>query len=62
MRGVEKLIIVLLLLVAVTIPACSQKETKSGGEQPAVGAALSGWLPSPPILPMTCSSRVRGEG
>ena len=36
MRGVEKLIIVLLLLVAVTIPACSQKETKVG-EQPAAG-------------------------
>lgn len=47
MRGVEKLIIVLLLLVAVTIPACSQKDTKSGGEQPAVGAAPAGMVTTP---------------
>jgi peptidylprolyl isomerase len=48
MRGVEKLIIVLLLLVAVTIPACSQKETKSGGEQPAVGQTVpAGMITTP---------------
>jgi len=28
-RGVEKLIVVLLLVVAIAIPACSQKETKA---------------------------------
>ncbi len=48
MRGVEKLIIVLLLLVAVTIPACSQKETKSGGEQPVAGqTAPAGMVTTP---------------
>ncbi len=47
MRGVEKLIIVLLLLVAVTIPACSQKEVNKGGEQPAVGAAAAGIVTTP---------------
>ncbi|TWJ19267.1 FKBP-type peptidyl-prolyl cis-trans isomerase [Geobacter argillaceus] len=48
MRGVEKLIIVLLLLMAVTIPACYQKETKSGGEQPAVGQkAPAGMITTP---------------
>ncbi len=39
MRGVERFIVVMLLLVAVAIPACSQNETKSGGEQPATGQA-----------------------
>ena len=48
MRGVEKLIIVLLLLVAVTIPACSQKEIKSGGEQPATGQTASAGMVTTP--------------
>ncbi len=39
MRGVERLVVVLLLLVAVVIPACSQKEAKTGTEQPAAGQA-----------------------
>ena len=48
MRGVEKLIIVLLLLVAVTIPACSQKETKNGGEQTTTGqSAPAGLITTP---------------
>lgn len=32
MRGVEKLIVLLLLAVAIAIPACSQKEAKGSGE------------------------------
>ena len=32
MRGVEKLIVLLLLAVAVVIPACSQKDAKGAGE------------------------------
>lgn len=55
MRGVEKLIIVLLLLVAVTIPACSQKETKSGSEQPAVGQATQAGQVAPAGLITTPS-------
>lgn len=29
MRGVEKLIVLLLLVVAIAIPACAQKEAKA---------------------------------
>lgn len=32
MRGVEKLIVLLLLAVAIAIPACSQKDAKVSGE------------------------------
>lgn len=41
MRGVEKLIVVLLLAAAVIIPACAQKEPKpaADGKQPAATAA-----------------------
>lgn len=39
MRGVEKLVVIMLLVVAVVIPACSQKEPKGGGEQPVAAQA-----------------------
>lgn len=41
MRNVEKFIVVLLLLVAVAIPACSQKEAKPVPEQSTVSKAGS---------------------
>ncbi len=37
MRGVEKLIVVLLLAAGIIIPACSQKENKSAGESRQAG-------------------------
>ena len=39
MRGVEKLIVALLLAVAVIIPACTQKESKQPAEATQQGAA-----------------------
>lgn len=41
MRGVEKLIVVLLLAAAVIIPACAQKETKPAGEAKPAGATAT---------------------
>lgn len=38
MRGVEKVIIVLLLAVAIAIPACTQKEAAAAEKIPAVSA------------------------
>lgn len=38
MRGVEKIIAVLLLAVAIVIPACSQKEANAAGKIPAINA------------------------
>lgn len=38
MRNVEKFIVALLLVAAIIIPACSQKEVKGPGEQPTATA------------------------
>ena len=40
MRSMEKLIVVLLLVVAVSIPACAQKEAKQPANEAKVAAAL----------------------
>ena len=42
MRNVEKFIVLLLLIAAVSIPACSQKEAKNVSEQGAEQTAISG--------------------
>jgi peptidylprolyl isomerase len=60
MRSVEKFIVLLLLVVAVSIPACSEKESKdlpdSGGQR----QALSGVVKSPTGLSYT--DIVKGGG
>ena len=40
MRSIEKLIVVLLLVVAISIPACAQKEEKQPAGEAKVAAAL----------------------
>ena len=42
MRGVEKFIVLLLLIAAISIPACSQKEAKSVPEKAAGTQAAAG--------------------
>ena len=42
MRNVEKFIVLLLLIAAISIPACSQKEAKTGPEKAAGTQAASG--------------------
>lgn len=68
MRGVEKLIVVLLLAVAVIIPACTQKESKqpAGNAQPvAAQAAATTTTPSglayTDIVPGTGKSPIAGK-
>ncbi|SNB45000.1 FKBP-type peptidyl-prolyl cis-trans isomerase [Geobacter sp. DSM 9736] len=49
MRGVEKLIVVLLLIAGIIIPACAQKEQKPAGDnakQPAAAAQAAVKTPS----------------
>lgn len=47
MRDVEKLIVVLLLLAAIAIPACTQKESKEPAEKKAEGSAPVPATPAP---------------
>jgi len=64
MRNVEKFIVVLLLIVAIAIPACSQKEAKSvpdkSAEAQAPAQAQSGAVKNPSGLSYT--DLVKGNG
>jgi peptidylprolyl isomerase len=65
MRNVEKIIVLLLLIVAIAIPACSQKEAKnpadkSATEQAAPAAAQAGAVKNPSGLSYT--DLVPGKG
>ncbi|MBJ6726939.1 FKBP-type peptidyl-prolyl cis-trans isomerase [Geomesophilobacter sediminis] len=46
MRNVEKFIVALLLIAAIAIPACSQKEVKGPGEAPVTAAGSEVKTPS----------------
>ena len=47
MRSVEKLIVLLLLLVAIAIPACAQKDTKAVAEKKEEPAAAANTVKTP---------------
>jgi len=64
MRNVEKIIVLLLLIVAIVIPACSQKEAKTGAEKTTVAepqaATQTGAVKNPSGLSYT--DLVPGKG
>ena len=60
MRNVERFIVLLLLIAAVSIPACSQKEAKGVPEKAAVSQADSGAVTTPSGLSYT--DIVKGTG
>ena len=60
MRNVEKFIVLLLLLAAVSIPACSQKEAKSVPEKSAEPQAAAGAVKTASGLSYT--DLVKGSG
>jgi len=47
MRSVERLIVLLLLLVAIAIPACAQKENRAGAEKKGEPAAAANTVKTP---------------
>lgn len=60
MRNVEKFIVLLLLIVAISIPACSQKEAKSASEKASESQAISGAVKTASGLSYT--DIVKGNG
>jgi peptidylprolyl isomerase len=60
MRNVEKFIVLLLLMAAVSIPACSQKETKNVPEKAAQTQVATGAVTTPSGLSYT--DLVKGTG
>ena len=60
MRNVEKIIVLLLLLAAVSIPACSQKEVAAVSEKPTESPAAAGAVKTPSGLAYV--DLVKGNG
>ena len=60
MRNVEKFIVLLLLLAAVSIPACSQKEAKTVADKSSEAQTVSGAVTTPSGLSYT--DIVKGTG
>jgi len=60
MRNVEKIIVLLLLIAAVSIPACSQKEVSTVPEKTVEAQAASGAVKTPSGLSYT--DLVKGTG
>jgi peptidylprolyl isomerase len=60
MRNVEKFIVLLLLIVAIAIPACSQKEAKTVTERSAETQSPAGAVKTPSGLSYT--DLVKGSG
>ena len=67
MRNVERLIVLLLLLVAIAIPACTQKESKTASEKKGEPAAAANTVKTPSglayvdLVPGSGASPVSGK-